>query len=83
MLYIVLPAYNEEENISVILNNIYHLSKKKNLSLKIVVVIVNDGSTDNTEKKINKFIFSFLKKKKNLRIKKINHQKKPRFRRCN
>ena len=29
MLYIVLPAYNEEENISVILNNIYHLSKKK------------------------------------------------------
>ena len=75
MLYIVLPAYNEEKNIGIILNNIYHLSKKGNVNLRIVVVIVNDGSTDNTEKNINKFVSSFSKSKKKLTIKKINHKK--------
>lgn len=45
---IVIPAYNEEKNIEKVLDNIL------NLKLNIDVIVVNDGSKDNTEKLVRK-----------------------------
>ena len=43
MIYILLPAYNEEPNIKIILDNLYELWESKLKEQKILVVIVNDG----------------------------------------
>jgi len=74
MLYIVLPAYNEEANINVILSNILNLCNKNLSNHKILVVIINDGSSDNTEKTIDDFISSVSIDKNFFSIKKINHK---------
>ncbi|MEE3427364.1 MAG: glycosyltransferase family 2 protein [Ruminococcus sp.] len=47
-LYIVMPAYNEEANIKSTLNAWYPVIKKHNESGKSRLVVVNDGSKDNT-----------------------------------
>ena len=60
MIYIVLPAFNEESNIKIILNNLLEFWKNKLNKYQVLIVIVNDGSTDNTEKCIDDFII-FLK----------------------
>lgn len=46
MLYILLPAYNEEEGLEHLLDRIKRIGES--LSLKYKVIIVNDGSTDRT-----------------------------------
>lgn len=53
---IIIPAYNEEENIITVINNI------KQSNPKMDYLIVNDGSTDGTEKvcRINHFQFISL-----------------------
>lgn len=43
-LLVVVPAYNEEESIELVIENL------KNICPKIDFLIVNDGSTDNTER---------------------------------
>lgn len=58
---IIIPAYNIEKYISTCLKSIINQTYKN-----IEIVIVNDGSTDNTEKLIDQYI------KKDKRIKKIN-----------
>ena len=74
MFYIFLPAYNEEDNIKVVLDNLYKLYKRKFKGKKVFIVIVNDGSSDNTGKVIDKYV-RFLKNKKNFfKIKKITHK---------
>jgi dolichol-phosphate mannosyltransferase len=45
LLIIVIPAYNEEQNIGTLLENILHLGYK---SGEYSVLVVNDGSQDNT-----------------------------------
>ncbi len=45
MLYIILPAYNEEKNLSELLNKIRNL----NWSFPFKVVVINDGSSDRTK----------------------------------
>ena len=69
MIYILLPCYNEYKNLIFIINKLNQLLKKNFLKLKLI--IVNDGSTDETDVKIkqlrkrslNKIIY--IKHKKN------------------
>lgn len=48
ILYIIAPAYNEEENISNFINNWYPIIKKYNGNGLSRLVIINDGSKDKT-----------------------------------
>lgn len=47
-LYIVIPAYNESENILTCINDWYPIVEKHNDEGKSRLIIINDGSTDNT-----------------------------------
>ena len=44
---IIIPAYNEEENILKTYNSIIEYNKKNNMNYEVIVI--NDGSTDKTE----------------------------------
>ena len=60
---LVIPCYNEEENITILVNKYRKFLKNKNNEL----VFVNNGSTDNTDN-----VFKKLKKKyKNIKTCKI------------
>jgi dolichol-phosphate mannosyltransferase len=49
VLYVVLPCYNEEENIcSLVREWNYHREGLKRYNIELEIVIVNDGSSDNT-----------------------------------
>ena len=50
-LYIVIPAYNEEENIDEVVKDWYEVVDTIGNNSKLV--IINDGSKDNTLKKLN------------------------------
>ena len=65
MIYILLPAYNEEKNLSKIFKKIEKLPISKS---NIKVVLVDDCSTDNTNDLIKKkyqFELTYIKHKKN------------------
>jgi cellulose synthase/poly-beta-1,6-N-acetylglucosamine synthase-like glycosyltransferase len=49
---IIVPAYNEERTISATIKSILNLNYPKN---KLEIIVVNDGSTDNSLKMVNKF----------------------------
>ena len=59
---IIVPAFNEEENISNALDDI--ISSFVRLNIKGEIIVVNDGSTDKTENIVKKFIsnYNFIKK---------------------
>jgi dolichol-phosphate mannosyltransferase len=65
MIYILLPAYNEEKSLDQIFKKISEFMNKANAKYKII--ICNDGSEDNTLKKIYSY-------KKKLPIEIINHK---------
>ena len=48
VLYIVVPAYNESENIKQLIQDWYPIVEFYNGEGNSRLVIVNDGSTDNT-----------------------------------
>lgn len=50
---IVIPAYNEEKNIILTLKSLTELIYPKN---KLEIIVVNDGSTDNTKNIVSEFI---------------------------
>ncbi|MFW6009546.1 MAG: glycosyltransferase [archaeon] len=56
----ILPMFNEEDNIKETLNSVYNLDYPKN---KLKVICVNDGSTDNTLKILKK-----LNKKRDFKL---------------
>ena len=58
---IIVPAFNEEENISNALDDI--ISSFVRLNIKGEIIVVNDGSTDKTENIVKKFIsnYNFIK----------------------
>lgn len=60
---IVLPAYNEEENIKWVVEKIAGYLEKKKFG-KWEIIVVNDGSTDSTEMEVRKM----MKRIRNLRI---------------
>lgn len=70
MIYILLPCYNEYKNLKIIIKKINNLSI--NLKYNFKIIIVNDGSTDETGiyinkiKKISKNKIIYIKHKKNL-----------------
>jgi len=59
---IIVPAYNEERNIEKCIESIFDSSYPKN---KLDIIVVDDGSTDNTLK--------IIKKYRNVRVLKQNH----------
>ena len=67
MFDIVIPIYNEEENINFVFNEIKDLSIYNNI---IKIIFVNDCSIDNSEEKIKAL------KKKYKKIEIINHSVK-------
>ena len=55
ILYIVIPAYNEADNITNVINEWYPIVEKYNGNKKSRLVILNDGSKDNTAELAKKF----------------------------
>ena len=63
MIFILLPAFNEEKNLKIIFEKIKKNFKNKN---EIKVVLVDDCSIDNTKKLANKkYSFKIIYKKHN------------------
>lgn len=67
-LSIIVPVYNEEKTIAVVLDKINSVSLVNNFSKEII--IVNDCSTDNTQKEA----MNYIEKNKNLEIKHYRHE---------
>ncbi|MDC3017347.1 glycosyltransferase family 2 protein [Pelagibacteraceae bacterium] len=65
LLSVIVPCFNEEKTIELILNKIDKTSFKNK-----EIIVVNDGSSDNTKEKLDK-----IEKKLNCEIKIINHNK--------
>jgi len=65
-LSVIITALNEEDNIVFVINNI--LNAFERFKINGEVIVVNDGSTDNTKKLVESFI------EKDERIKLINHK---------
>jgi len=70
-IYYILPSYNESLNLDKLLNDFKKFFIKKKVSVNII--IVDDGSTDNSVSIINSFIKK--NKYKKLIIKMIRHKK--------
>ena len=68
-LSIIFPCYNEEKNLALLIKKII-ATKKKNYKTRIEFILVNNGSTDNTSKILNKLkhkkLFKVINIKKNL-----------------
>lgn len=53
-LYIIIPAYNEQENIENTINSWYPIVSRSDLDSSSRLVIINDGSKDDTAQRIEK-----------------------------
>ena len=53
ILSIIIPIFNEEENIPILLDEIDSVSREKNLNI-MEIIFVNDGSMDRSEKVLKK-----------------------------
>ncbi|MBS3088190.1 glycosyltransferase family 2 protein [Candidatus Pacearchaeota archaeon] len=63
-LSVVMPVYNEEKTISQILD----LVSKVKLTIDKEIIIIDDGSTDGTAKKVKEFIKNFKSKTTKLKL---------------
>jgi dolichol-phosphate mannosyltransferase len=66
---IILPAYNEDKNLEILIPKIYHAVKNR-VFLSHEIIVVNDGSIDNTEL----VLINLIKEIKTLRV--INLKKR-------
>ena len=55
-LYIVIPAYNEEENIRQVINGWYPIIEKYNGNGKSKLVVIDDGSKDKTYEIMREYV---------------------------
>ena len=55
MISVIIPVYNEEDSISTTIKEIKKVLKDNKLDKESEIIIVNDGSTDNTKKIVSKF----------------------------
>jgi dolichol-phosphate mannosyltransferase len=57
LLSVVIPTYNEEKTVAEVLNQVFAVrpALKKSLGLDMEVVLVNDGSKDNTAENVKKY----------------------------
>ena len=55
MISVVIPAYNEEKSIGNTIKEIQKVMKKNKIYKNSEIIVVNDGSTDNTAKVAEKF----------------------------
>lgn len=55
MISVVIPAYNEENSIGNTISEIKRVMKKNKIDKNSEIIVVNDGSTDNTAKVAEKF----------------------------
>ena len=60
-LSVVVPVYNEGKNILILLNKI-----KKNVSIDDEIIVIEDGSVDNTLDEIKKFECELIIHEKNI-----------------
>lgn len=67
-LSIIIPAFNEERTINYILKKVYKVNLK---NIEKEIIIINDGSTDDTQKIIKDFLLSHSREK----IRLISHKK--------
>ena len=75
MIYIFLPVYNEEENIFELLSSIEKFWNEQMKYESISIVIVNDGSSDQTHLKIKEFEEKYkLNSNSNFKISYIQHK---------
>ena len=58
-LSVVVPCFNEEKNISELVNRCLTLFKKKEMLAE--VILVNDGSQDNTRERIDSLSSEYVK----------------------
>ena len=70
---IIIPVYNEQNTIAKILDRICRVEINSLNVLKKEIVIVNDGSTDDTKEIVKEYIKNYKKnKKKEIRFKLVN-----------
>ncbi len=55
MIYFLIPAYNEEKSLSKVIYNI-----RKHFKENYKIIVINDGSTDNTAKELSKLVSTDL-----------------------
>ncbi len=67
-LTIVIPAYNESKRIIKTLNDIDGYLSKSSLPYKLNILIISDGSTDNTEEVVNSWIQNKSKNKTSFKL---------------
>ena len=51
MISVIIPAYNEEGSIGKVIDEIIKVLKENNIYENSEIIVVNDGSTDNTREK--------------------------------
>ena len=54
MISVIIPVFNEEKSIKNTINEIKSVLKKNKLDKNSEIIVVNDGSTDNTKKILEK-----------------------------